>query len=175
MFLSELKAKCWPYGWRKWGLTALRVWLLGLLVVGSGLASAAPEPTREVRVGVYENPPKILLGSDGQPSGILGDMLQTMAQQEGWAMRALPCTWEACQQALLEDKIDLLPDMAYSKERSERFDFHGVAALNSWSAVLVPDGSKVASILDLAGLRVAVLGGSIQATDLQQLVQQFGL
>ena len=47
------------------------------------MASGAP---REVRVGVYENEPKIFMGANGQPSGILGDLLVQVAEQERWTL-----------------------------------------------------------------------------------------
>jgi len=61
-------------------------WLFWLLLNTSALA--AP---REVRVGVYQNEPKIFMGSDGQPSGILGELLVEMAKREGWTLRPVRC------------------------------------------------------------------------------------
>lgn len=49
--------------------------LLAMLL--TSVVQAAP---RVVRVGVYENPPKLLADSQGQPSGILGDILREVAR-----------------------------------------------------------------------------------------------
>ena len=48
-----------------------------LAMLATNTVQAAP---RLVRVGVYENPPKLLAGPQGQPSGILGDLLGEMAE-----------------------------------------------------------------------------------------------
>lgn len=46
-------------------------------------AVAASEPTL-IRVGVYENPPKVMLNEQGAITGIFGDLLNHIATQEGW-------------------------------------------------------------------------------------------
>ena len=65
-------------------LTCLKTWrhpviCLVLLVYGgalqAGVAMPLPSTPRPVKVGVYANPPKIMLGDNGQPSGMLGDVL----------------------------------------------------------------------------------------------------
>jgi ABC-type amino acid transport substrate-binding protein len=74
-----------------------------LLALCSLALLAAPTLAREVRVGVYQNEPKIFMGADGQPSGILGDLLVAMARLEGWTIKPVPCAWSACLDALQAD------------------------------------------------------------------------
>jgi ABC-type amino acid transport substrate-binding protein len=95
---------------------------------------------REVRVGVYQNEPKIFMGPDGQPSGILGDLLVTMARMEGWTLKLVPCEWPACLDALQAGDIDLMPDLAASEERLRIFDVHQIPSLLSWSQLYVQAG-----------------------------------
>jgi len=144
--------------------------VLASLVAGPLLAAE-----REVRVGVYDNPPKIAAGADGQPSGILGDLLRAVAAAEGWTIKPVPCGWEACLAAVQAGTIDLMPDVAYSESRARVFDFHRVPALHSWSQLYRRDGVVVQSMLDLEGRRVAVLDGSVQQESLRSLLAGFGL
>ncbi len=130
-------------------------------------AWAAP---REVRVGVYANPPKIMLGADGQPSGVLGDMLVEVARREGWTLLPSACDWTACLKALQDGRIDLLPDLAYTEARAAIFDFGKVPALNSWSQIYHRTASKIESVQDFEGKRIAVLGGSVQEDYLRELL-----
>lgn len=58
----------------------LLCWLSALLLMFYLLPLQAEE-TRQVRVGVYHNPPKIELNADSQPSGIFGDVLQAIAEE----------------------------------------------------------------------------------------------
>ncbi|MFO1329508.1 MAG: PAS domain-containing protein [Rubrivivax sp.] len=147
--------------------------LLALLLLLSCLSTTAVG--REVRVGLYHNPPKLTAGSDGQPSGILGDLLREVARLEGWTLRPVPCEWEACLEALAAGAIDLMPDVAYSEKRDERYDFHREPALHSWSQVYRRAGVAIDSVLDLNGKRVVVLGGSVQQEHLRGLAAGFGL
>lgn len=150
---------------------ACRLGLLLVLLLCLPLSSAA----REVRVGVYENAPKIQLDADGRPSGILGDLLQEIARREGWTLRAVPCAWQDCLDRLRAGGIDLMPDVAHTEERSRLFDFHALPALQSWSQVYRHPAESIVSIPDLQGKRVAVLGGSVQEKFLRQLLAEFGV
>ena len=152
-----------------------RLSLLTLLAAGwLGLAVDAAQ-AREVRVGVYENPPKLLLGDNGEPSGILGDLLAGIAREEGWTLRAVPCDWEQCLRMLSRGELDLLPDVARTGPRDEAFDMHERPALRSWSQVYTRPGLRVDSVLALDGLRVAVLEGSVQQESLGTLADGFDL
>ncbi|HPW30186.1 MAG TPA: EAL domain-containing protein [Rhodoferax sp.] len=133
---------------------------------------AAP---REVRVGVYENEPKIFMGSNGQPSGILGDLLAEMAQREQWKLVPVQCEWQQCLDALKSGELDLMPDVAFNPARDTLFDFHKVPALLSWSQIYKRSGVSINSALDLKGKRIAVLNGSVQKTYLADLLKGFGI
>lgn len=144
--------------------------LLAMLL--SSVVQAAP---RVVRVGVYENPPKLLADSQGQPSGILGDMLREVARLESWTLVPVPCEWDRCLRLLEDGEIDLMPDVAFNESRAQRFDFHRVPALASWSQVYRRPGVTLQSVLDLEGKRVVVLDGSVQQDHLAGLLNSFGL
>ncbi|UZJ43840.1 EAL domain-containing protein [Marinimicrobium sp. C6131] len=139
-----------------------------MLVCVAPLSVISAEPGREsdtprLRVGVYENPPKIFLDEAGQPTGILGDLLRHMADREGWQLEPVPCLWQACLSALALGEIDLMPDVALTPSRATRFDFHEVPALLSWSQIYVAAGrEQPTSLLELQGRRLAVLQGSVQ-------------
>ncbi|WP_153110587.1 EAL domain-containing protein [Propionivibrio limicola] len=138
-------------------------------------AAASAGHGREIIVGVHENEPKIFMGPNGQPSGILGDLLVEMARQEGWKLKPVACIWQDCLTALQSGTIDLLPDVAFSEERSRQLGFHERAALNSWSRLYHGDSAQINSMLDLQGKRVAVMEGSIQQTYLDEVLRGFGV
>ena len=138
-------------------------------------AQAADPPPRTVRVGVYDNAPKISLSPSGQPSGILGDVLMAVAARERWDMVVVPCEWQACLDALDQGDIDLMPDVAYTEPRSQRFDFHQVPALLSWSQVYKRKDVTIRSITDLHNKRIAVLAGATQVQFLDDLLNSFAV
>lgn len=153
--------------------TCLRRLMSGLICVLIPLASgpSQADEARLVRVGVYENPPKILLGPDGQPSGIFGELLRHIADEEDWQLEAVSCNWKACLQQLSEGQIDLLPDVARTPEREGWLGFHDIPALNSWSRAYAD--TEIESPLDLDGKRVALLAGSVQLSYLRGLAEGF--
>src|SRR5690554_1668901 len=97
------------------------------------MASLTASASTEVRVGVHHNPPKLMLDANGWPSGILGDLLQEMARQHEWSLVSVPCYWEQCLESLQAGRIDLVPDVAFTAERAQRFQFHQQPVLRSWS------------------------------------------
>jgi diguanylate cyclase (GGDEF)-like protein/PAS domain S-box-containing protein len=130
---------------------------------------------REVRVGVYQNEPKIFLAETGQPTGILGDLLVEIGQREGWTLRAVPCEWQACLDALQAGDIDLMPDVASTEQRLKIFDVHRIPSLLSWSQLYKKSGTPINSMLDLKGKRVAVLAGSVQQDYLNDWLSSFAV
>ncbi len=139
------------------------------------LVGTANADSRELKVGVYDNEPKIFIAPNGQASGILWDILAAIAEQENWTLKAVPCTWQDCLQALQDKKIDLLPDVAYSEQRARLYDFHKTPALHSWSEIYRHEGTLIHSMLDLQGKRIAVLKDSIQESYLRDLLSGFGV
>lgn len=126
-----------------------------------------------VRVGVYDNPPKIFMGADGQPDGIFGQMIKELAQLHDWQVKPVRCEWQACLQAVQDGHIDLMPDVALTPERLPLYQFGREPALHSWSQVYQRADLKVESILDLQGKRVAHLSGAVQQSFFANMVSGF--
>ncbi|OPZ59770.1 MAG: Non-motile and phage-resistance protein [Deltaproteobacteria bacterium ADurb.Bin510] len=145
--------------------------VLGLLALAPGLQAAG----QAVRVGVYENEPKIFTLANGQPAGIEIDILEEIARREHWRLHYVPGTWAQGLARLQRGEIDLMPDVAFNNERAAIYSFHRVPVLSSWSQVYVRKGSKIRSILDLNGRRVAVLEHSVQQSTFKDLTSGFGL
>ncbi|OIR10761.1 cyclic di-GMP phosphodiesterase Gmr [mine drainage metagenome] len=151
-------------------MPTLRVLLcLGFLCL-TGNAGAS-----EVRVGIYENEPKVFTDTKGNASGILIDILKAVADKEDWQLSYVSCKWEDCLKKLEEGGIDLMPDIAYSAERNLRFDFHKTPALYSWSQIYSRNDARIASVLDLSNKRIALLEGGIQEKAIADMLAGFDL
>ncbi|MFC7300376.1 EAL domain-containing protein [Cognatiluteimonas weifangensis] len=153
----------------------IAVALLVLATAGAWLplrsGRAAPAQAAPLlRVGVYENPPKIYTDADGRPAGLFVELLGAIAREEGWRLAYERCDWEDCLQRLQAGQLDLMPDVAYSPERDQRFDFHAVPVTYSWSQLFRHPGIAIGAMPDLAHRRVALLRGSVQARALHDVL-----
>lgn len=126
------------------------------LVSPSSLAES-----QKIRVGVYENYPKIFTDADGRVAGFFPFLLDAMAELEGWEIEYRHGSWQEGLDRLSLGEIDILPDVALSAERQTHFLFNKETALISWASVYTRLGLNVQSFQDLAGLRIGLLKGGI--------------
>ncbi len=129
---------------------------------------------RLVRMGLYENKPKLFVGPDGAPDGLFAGVARAIAESEGWQLSWVPCCWSECLELLRNGEIDLMPDVAISPERTAMFDFHREEVLNSWSQLYAGEEVELEQLSDLAGRRVSTLRGSIQLSVLTRMVAGLG-
>ena len=127
----------------------------------------------QVRVGLYDNSPKIAMGEQGKPEGVFVDVIEEVAKREGWRLQYVPGSWKEGLERLESGEIDLMPDVAFSTERAERFDFNQEEVLSSWFQVYAKADEKIRSVMDLSGKTVLVLQGSIQEDVFSSLAHSF--
>ena len=156
------------------GCFFLRLFIVLLTFICLGAPSARAD-NRIVTVGVYENAPKVFTSESGKPAGIFIDIIEHIAKTEGWNLRYVSGTWEEGLDRLVKGQIDLMPDVAYTADREKNYSFHKVPVLSSWSQVYTRKDTRVHSLLDLDGKRIAILQGSVQQEAFARLSEGFGL
>jgi len=157
--------------WLLWSCIGALV-LVGALSIWSRRTPAAQET---IRVGVYENAPKIYTDTYGRPAGIYVKLLKRIAPREHWSIDYVHCTWKQCLTMLRDGRIDLMPDVGYTSERAKTMDFNRYAVLHGWSQVYERNGLNIRSIKDLANRRVALLKEGIQENYFDTLMDNSGL
>ena len=70
----------------------ITVFMVFLVLFFSETVSAIASD-RMIKVGVYENAPKIFVSDTGQPSGIFIDIIAYIAKSEGWRLQYVHGTW----------------------------------------------------------------------------------
>ncbi len=153
--------------------TALIALGAGVLALSAG-CSEEKDAGRALRVGVYQNEPKVYLDRDGRPAGLFPELLDAMAEGEGWRIEPVPCAWAACLEMLERGELDLMPDVAFSAERAERFDFHARPVAHDWSQISARASEPLTRITDLAGKRIALLRGGIHKTVVDEMMAEAG-
>jgi PAS domain S-box-containing protein len=151
--------------------------LSALCAAGVSTAAAASDVIT-IKVGAYENQPKIFTNAQNEASGFWPDIINYAAAEEGWQIEWVHGTWTECLEKLEKNEIDIMPDVAYTQERAGLYDFSKETVYVSWSGVYVREKSNIQSILDLEGKTVAVLKGSINvegAGSIKELARDFSI
>ncbi|WP_417445944.1 EAL domain-containing protein [Kangiella sp.] len=158
----------------KVAISAIFVGLLTLAMLWNFQGSNT-ESAREVRVGLYQNSPKIYRNKQGKPDGLFIKLLEDIANEEAWKLIYVDCEWSYCLDNLSNKTIDLMPDVAITDERNRKFDFHTIAVTHSWSEVWAREGLNILGLPDLRGVRIAVLRESVQENALQKVMMGYGV
>lgn len=139
--------------------------------------TAAPDlfSQETVRIGVYQNPPKIYMDKQGRIRGLFGDIISHIADQEEWETVYVQGTWNELLEKLEAEEIDILPDTAYTEYRAGRYEFSSVEVLNNWSHIYTNQEFRPQSILELKDKKVGVLSGSIQQRAFMELMESFSI
>jgi PAS domain S-box-containing protein len=149
-----------------------------ILLVCIGSPAFAADFSKTIKVGVYENQPKIFTDDTGKVSGFWPDIIEYIASAEGWKIGYVQGTWSQCLQRLENNEIDMMPDVAYTDERTATYAFSNETVYTSWSRVYARVGANINSIIDLEGKKIAVLRGSVNVEGeegIKQLVRTFNI
>lgn len=123
---------------------------------------SVPTSATSLKVGIYQNSPKVFIDSNGKASGMLVEIVEEIARREGWEIRYVLGTWSENMKRLDNSEIDVLLDFTYSIERADRFTLNKIFVIDDWLEIYIPTGTRLESIKGLNNKRVAVLEGSIQ-------------
>ncbi len=155
--------------------------LIAMLAACSGIANAGiPENNlHTIKVGVYQNSPKIYVDEHGKVSGFWPDLIEYIAGKEHWVIEYRKGTWSEGLERLRDGDIDIMPDVAFTEERNKRYIFSDTPEILSWTRVYVhKNNSTIKSITDLQGKKIAVLRNSVNVdgeNGLRDIVRQFNL
>jgi len=151
----------------------LKQLLLALLLLALTPLCHVASSAEVVRVGLYQNPPKIFRSKQGTPSGFFVDILNEIARKSHWQLQYVDCEWRECLRQLGQGEIDLMPDVAYSQNRDQRFDFNHEVVLTNWTMLYARASRSLTSFDDLQGKRIAVIAGSIQYNSIKRRVAEY--
>ena len=116
---------------------------------------------KKIVVGVYDNNPKIFADKRGIPQGIFIDILESIAKSENYTVVYKKGEWNDLLDMLKKGEIDVLPDVAYSKERDSIYSLSS-PVLDSWLQVYTTKETVISSVGNLNNKKIGVLHGSVQ-------------
>ena len=149
MKISLFRSACF------WTITVVVVILIQTLFANNSYA-------QKLRVGIYQNSPKVFINKEGNPKGIFIDLIEEIARIERWEIEYVFGTWVENLERLQKEDIDLLLDVAYSEERDIDYSLNSIFVIDDWLEAFTHKSSPINSIYELQGKNVAVIKGSIQ-------------
>ena len=129
----------------------------------------------KIKVGIYNFEPLIFMEKNNSPNGLYIDVLKHIANEENWQVEYVFGSWNECLNRLKNAEIDLLPSIAYSKEREQTLDFTEEYLFLDWGIVYQHKDSDIKNIFDLRGKKIGALKGSIYTKGFKDLMHQFGI
>ncbi|MBN1960529.1 MAG: transporter substrate-binding domain-containing protein [Deltaproteobacteria bacterium] len=128
-----------------------------------------------LRVGIYQNSPKVSWNASKKAEGIFVDIIEAIAAEEDWMLKYVLGSWQEGLDRLANGELDLMTDIAFTADRDRLYDFHREPVLTSWNQIYIRHDANIRSLLDLHHRRVAFLKGSIQQEQFRGMVSGFGL
>ncbi len=128
-----------------------------------------------LKVGVYNNEPTIFVNKSGVVQGLFIDILEDIAMQEDWKIEYVVGHFSEMFDGLKAGTIDLLPAVAYSKERETFVDFTNGTVIANWGEIYSSSNLKITSITELEGQKIAVKQGDIHFSFLEKMLQSFNI
>lgn len=128
--------------------------------------------TITLKVGVYNNRPKIFINDGGRPDGIFIDVLKAIAIKEKFQLEYIVGDWQQLMSMLSKGEIDILPDMAYTQKRDSLYNFNNLSVISTWLEIYTTARTPITSITDLQNRKVGVLKGSLQEDLLDNVIKK---
>ena len=154
-----------------------RILLTFILIIFSAFSLATKEKLH-LKIGTYENSPKIFTDEDGDVRGFWAEITEYIAQHEDWEIGWIHGTWDQCLQRLENNEIDIMIDVGLTPAGQKRFAFSNETVLMSWTRLYTHHGTELQSILDLEGKKIAGLKGSFNIEGpegLRDIIEKFDI
>lgn len=145
-------------------------WLSFLILVFSLLLPFSAV-AGDVRIGIDGNHPLTFIDKDGQADGLMPDLFRQIANKEGWTITFVACKWKHCLEQLESGELDILPAIAYTEQRAQKYRFADETVLTSWGQIYRNSDHGFDSVLELDGKKVAVLEKDVYFKGEQGLLQ----
>lgn len=143
------------------------------LIISLFYTLTEPVYAEKVTVGVYSNEPLVFQDAHGRYQGLSIDILQYIAEKEGWNIKLVTGTWNECLQRLGSGETDIQVAIAISDERQKFLDYNKQTLITNWGRVYRNPHVAAESLLDLDGKTVALLEKDIHARVFSNLMKKF--
>jgi len=116
----------------------------------------------EIKIGIYQNSPKVFLNERGEPAGFFVDIVNEIVKSVGLRVSYVFGTWAENIAKLDRGELDMLVDVSYTDERAARFSLNSIPIIESWIQVFSLPETTIFRAQDLGGKRIGALSDSTQ-------------
>jgi len=155
--------------------TFIAIFQLLLIVLLVSVIVEESSSSTSIKVGVYQDFPLVFYDEEGKAHGVYVDILEYIATKENWSLEYVSCKWVDCLALLEKGEIHLLTAIAFSKERTKKYDFNEETVFPNWGQLYAARKIKIDSIVDLAGKTVAGLKEDIYYKALIEVTEKADL
>jgi len=131
------------------------------LLLSNCVLSQHNQEEKTIKVGIYDNPPKIFMNKNNEADGVFIDVLRNVAEKENLKLEFVHDNWSLLIKMLEKGELDILPDMTYSPERDSLFNLT-VPLLSTWLEIFTTKQAPIHDAYDLRGKRIGVINSSRQ-------------
>jgi putative nucleotidyltransferase with HDIG domain len=112
-----------------------------------------------LKVGITGNYPLLYYDkSTNAARGLFPDILKYIAKQNGWNLTYVYFNWDTVFNDIENGTIDILPDIAVSKEREKHIAYSSITVTNNWGVVFRRSGEENAyNIFNFENKKVALV------------------
>lgn len=110
-----------------------------------------------IRVGEFEDKPLTYTDASGNVVGLFPDILNIIAQREGWHLGYVHGTLDECLNRLEKKEIQIVVDVAVSERNKKRFLFNNETVFVDWDIVYTTPNQHIGSLQELNGKTIAIL------------------
>ncbi len=125
-----------------------------------------------VKVGIFQNKPVVYF--EDKPKGLFVELLDYIAEREGWEIEYVNCELTECFDLLKSHELDLMPSLGRSPGRLEFLNFSEEPIWTFWGTIYAHD-QKIISILDLKDKNIGVRKKNKITLALQDILKQFDI
>ncbi|MFO7735130.1 MAG: transporter substrate-binding domain-containing protein [bacterium] len=131
--------------------------------------------SKTLKVGVYENNPKVYVDEKGNPSGIFVDVINEIAKENHWQLEFVSAKWVELVRLIEKNEIDVLLDAALTEERTGKMKFNKLPLLKSWIQIYTLSSNRINFESELKGKKIGMLTGSKQEEFFEDYYPDFNI
>jgi len=144
-----------------------------LMITGMLSLVSITDANQKIDVGIYQNYPLCFIDKDDSFKGIYIDLMNYIASHENWDIRYHVKSWKESINLLDNNKVNFLCGIAYTSKRAEKYIFNKENVFVDWGVIYLPKNSKIESIIDLQGKKIATVEEGILLKSLSEILDRF--